>query len=275
MATVGGRNYLINMNYSKFEPLLGDWAPKFKAFIESSECDEIYKFLKAESLEGKVICPHRDDTFRAFRETPFGNLKCVFILQDPYHQVGKKDDKVVYVADGMAMSCSNTGVCQPSLELFYKGIENDLGQEVIRQPDLSYLAHQGVLLLNTSLTVEMSKPGSHSGRWDKFNDYLVQEVINYYTSGLVYVSFGVNAQVMAKTIVPFLHWGFEVEHPAFAARKDRDWNHQGIFTKINRILKDSNNEEILWNYEDYRKQRDGEPIQRPSHTGITGKLRKD
>src|ERR1044072_2767914 len=255
------------MNYSKFEPFLGDWAPKFKAFIESPECDEIYRFLKAESDEGKVICPHRDNTFRAFKETPFSNLRCVFILQDPYHQVVRKDGKAVYVSDGMAMSCSNTGIIQPSLELFYKGMENDLQQEVIRQPDLSYLAHQGLLLLNTSLTVEMDKPGSHSGRWDKFTDYLVQEVINFYTQGIVYVTFGQNAKLMAKAIAPFLHWGFEVEHPAFAARKDRDWNHQNIFTKINKILKDNNNEQILWSYEDYRRQRDGETIQRPSHTG--------
>lgn len=265
------------MNYSKFEPLLGDWAPKFKSFIESPECDQIYAFLKSESKEGKVLCPRGEDTFRAFRETPFSNLKCVFILQDPYHQVTRKDDKVVYVADGMAMSCSNTNVCQPSLELFYKGIENDLGQEVIRQPDLSYLAHQGVLLFNTSLTVEMDKPGSHSkiGLWDSFNDYLIREVINYYTNGLVWVSFGQNAQVMSKSIIPFLHWGFEVEHPAFAARKDRDWNHKNIFSKINKILKECNNDQILWNYEDYRRQRDGETIQRPSHTGISGKLRKE
>lgn len=260
------------MNYSKFEPLLGDWALKFKQFIESPECDKIYSFLKKESSEDKIICPHRDNTFRAFKETPFEKLKCVFILQDPYHQIVRKDNKLVHVADGLAMSCSNTGIIQPSLELFYKGIENDLGEEVVRQPDLSYLAHQGVLLLNTSLTVEMDKPGSHSkiGLWDEFNDYLVQEVINYYTKGLIYVSFGKNAQLMAKTIIPFLHWGFEVEHPAFAARKERDWNHKNIFSKINKILKDCNNEQILWNYEDYRRQQSGETIQCPSHRNIMG-----
>lgn len=259
------------MNYSKFEPFLGDWGPKFKAFIESPECDEIYKFLKSESDEGKIICPAPGNTFRAFKETPFNKLRCVFILQDPYHQIVRKDGESIFVADGLAMSCSNTGKIQPSLELFYKGIENDLGQEVLRQPDLSYLAHQGVLLLNTSLTVEMDKPGSHAGKWDKFTDYLVQEVINFYTQGLIYVSFGQNARLMAKSIVPFLHWGFEVEHPAFAARKERDWNHQNIFSKINKILRECNNEEILWNYEDYRKQQSGETIQRPPHTGIIGR----
>lgn len=236
------------MNYSKFEPLLGDWAPKFKDFIESPECDEIYAFLKAESKEGKIICPRGEDTFRAFKETPFNDLKCVFILQDPYPWVTRKDGEVVYTADGIAMSCRNTGVCQPSLEIFYQGIEDDLGITVPRHPDLSYLANQGILFLNTSLTVEMNKPSSHAGKWDKFNTYLIEEVINFYTRGIIYVSFGQNAQVMAKSILPFLHWGFEVEHPAFAARKERPWKHQNIFTKINKILKECNNEQINWAY---------------------------
>jgi uracil-DNA glycosylase len=232
------------MNYEKVAPLLGDWAVKFRPFIESEKFDDIFKFLKQESRERKKICPAWQDTFRAFRECPYSKLRVVFILQDPYPWI--KDGK--FVADGMAMSCSNTNVCQPSLDLFYDGMQDDLDEGVPHMPDLSYLAQQGVLLLNTSLTVELNKPTSHKGLWDSFMDYMIQEVINFYNCGLIYVSFGKNAHITAKAIVPFLHWGFEVEHPAAAARAERKWEHQKIFTKINKILRDSNNEQINWIY---------------------------
>lgn len=261
------------MQYDKFEPLFGDWAPKFKPFIESKEFDEIYDFLKKESKEeGKIICPEHKNTFRAFKECPFKDLKCVFILQDPYPWVRFDRDKSewIYTADGMAMSCSNTNSCQPSLELFYAGMSDDLGFEVPRMPDLTYLANQGVLLFNTSLTVEKDKPTSHKDLWEKFNDYLIQEVINFHTRGIVWVAFGKSAHILSKSVIPFLHWGFEVEHPAAAAHKERTWNHQNIFTKINTILKNCNNDQINWAYGTM-----GENVQQPPRTGVGGRQRKD
>lgn len=244
------------MDYSKVESQLGDWGPKLKPFVESKDFDEIFAFLKAESREGKTICPEAPNVFRAFKECPYSDLKCVFILQDPYPWVkfDREAGKWIYTADGMAMSCSNTGICQPSLNMFYDGMEDDLGETVIREPNLAYLANQGVLLLNTSLTVEKDKPTSHQGKWDKFIKFLLGDVINSYFSGAIYVSFGEGAHVAAKCIVPFLHWDFEVEHPAFAARKERPWKHQNIFRNINKILKDNNNEKILWSYATYRAE---------------------
>lgn len=266
------------MDYSKIEPQLGDWAPKFKAFIESPDFDDIYKFLKAESREGKVICPVHTDTFKAFRMTPWSDVRCVFILQDPYPWVKfDREGNKIYTADGLAMSCSNTGVCQPSLEYFYQGMEDDLEYNIPRQPDLSYLAEQGILLLNTSLTAEMNKPSSHSkiGLWDKFTNYLIEEVINFYTRGLIYVSFGGPAHIIAKAMMPFLHWGFEVEHPAFAARKERPWEHDNIFTKINKLLKNSNNNEIIWSFEEYQKYKlDPKGYRGPDRGGVSGKRKR-
>lgn len=261
------------MNYEKIAPQLGDWALKFKPFIETQDFKDIYKFLKAESYDNKIICPHHSNTFRAFRETSFESLKCIFILQDPYPWVRVGGDQLIYTADGMAMSCSNTMICQPSLEYFYAGMEDDLGYKVARQPDLTYLAKQGVLLLNTSLTTEKDKPSSHQGVWDKFIDYMFEEIISFYTRGLVYVAFGKHAEIMAKTIIPFLHWGFEVEHPAFAARKERPWNHDNIFTKINKILKDCNNDQINWAYG--HESKDVAEVPRAPRSGVGGKVRKD
>lgn len=263
------------MEYSKIEDKLGDWGPKLRPFIESKDFDDIFKFLKEQSRDGKVICPESKDLFRSFEVTPYKDLKAIFLLQDPYPWI--KNGK--YVADGIPMSCSHTGVLQPSLELFYAGMEDDLGRPVTRHPDLSYLSKQGVLFLNTNLTVELNKPSSHSknifgtaGLWDKFMNFLIEEVINFYNCGLVYVSLGNNAHVTAKAIVPFIHWGFEVEHPAAAAHKEREWNHQNVFSKINKIIKNHNNEQINWIY-GADKCLDEEPITCP--TGVRGKTLKE
>src|SRR5436190_16013828 len=116
------------MEYSKIEAKLGDWGPKLKPFIESKEFDDIFKFLKEQSRDGKVICPESKDLFRSFEVTPYKDLRAIFLLQDPYPWI--KNGK--YVADGIPMSCSHTGVLQPSLELFYAGMEDDLKRSVPR-----------------------------------------------------------------------------------------------------------------------------------------------
>lgn len=230
------------MDYEKVAPQFGDWGPKFKPFIESPEFDTIFKFLKEQSKMGKTICPESKDVFRTFRETPYKDLKVIFLLQDPYPWMKNG----VMVADGIPMSCSNTKICQPSLSLFYDGIADDLGIKIPHEPDLSYLCKQGVMFLNSSLTVELNKPGSHKGVWDPFINFFIEEVINYYNTGTCYVSVGKNAQAMARAVLPFLHWGFEVEHPAAAAHKERKWDHQSVFSKINKVVKDTNNEKIMW-----------------------------
>jgi uracil-DNA glycosylase len=149
------------------------------------------------------------------------------------------------------MSSKYTGVLQPSLSLFYEGMEENLKKKVGRNADLTYLCNQGILILNSSLTVELNKPGSHKGVWSKFMEYLIGDVLNYYSSGLVYMALGKPAQETAKLMLPFLHWGFDVEHPAAAAHKNRKWDHQEIFTKFNEILKRRNNDHIIWDYNEY------------------------
>lgn len=259
------------MDYDKVKAQLGEWAPKFQPFIESESFDSIFRSLKDYSREGRTICPQAKDVFRTFRETPYKDLKAIFILQDPYPWIKNG----VMVADGIPMSCSYTKVCQPSLELFYQGIEDDLGIEVPRQPDLSYLSKQGILLLNSSLTVELNKPGSHKGLWDPFMKYLIEEVINYYNTGTCYVSFGKQALPIAKMILPFMHWGFEVEHPAAAAHKERKWDHQKIFSKINKVVKDNNNEKINWSSGSIQESSAVGYQQESSKVGIRGKVLKE
>ncbi len=96
---VGGASKLVTMEYEKVADQFGEWAPKFRPFIESSEFDKIFAFLKGESREGKTICPMSADVFRTFRETPYNKLKAIFILQDPYPWA--KNGKIL--ADGIPM----------------------------------------------------------------------------------------------------------------------------------------------------------------------------
>lgn len=161
---------------------VGDWGAKLKDFFESPQCREIYSYLRERTRQGKVVLPSWQNTFRAFEKTPLRELKVIFLLSDPYPW--RKNGKDV--ADGIALSCGITKQEQPSLSLFYDGMQDDLG--IIkrkRNPDLSYLCKQGVLFLNTSLTVEEGLPGSHSHvrvkdkrvrLWEPFMKYFLEMV---------------------------------------------------------------------------------------------------
>ena len=257
------------MDIQEVAPYLGTWADKLAPFVISPEFDEIFNFLKKEGLAHKKICPEAKNVFRAFKETPYNKLKAVFLLQDPYHQIRKINGKDVLVADGIPMSCSNTGILQPSLELFYDGMEENLGKKVGRNADLTYLCNQGILLLNTSLTVELHKAGSHQGVWTKFMAYLIGDILNYYTSGLCVVAFGKHAQGTARNMMPFIHNYFDIEHPAAASYKNRKWIHENVFTQINVVLKQNMNEEIYWDYNDYKRYLESLPSKSVVNEHIT------
>lgn len=219
------------------------WHHKMKPWVESEDCDKVYRFLKKEGKRGKKIAPLSSDTFRAFKETSFDELKVVFMGLSPYHTFRHG----IAVADGLLMGCSNTGRLQPSLINWYDAIErelyNGLNLNLFRDPDLSYLAQQGVLLSNVSLTCEMNKPGSHLKIWEGFIQYLLSEVL--FGTGVPVVFLGKEAGKYERWVAPFTH-KFTVSHPASASYADMDWNSEGIFKKINKILKDSNGYEIEW-----------------------------
>lgn len=232
------------MNWDKFKEFFHEsWHSKMKPFIESEACDNIYKHLKAESKRGKKIAPLSSVTYRCFQETPLDELKVVMIGMCPYHTFYNGQP----VADGLLMGCSVTGRLQPSLEKFYDGIEKDvydgLNLNFTRNPDVSYLANQGVLMYNAALTTEMNKAGSHIDLWEPFTKYLLEDVIS--TTGVPIIFLGKDAARYAKYVPPF-SWTFTLTHPASAAYKQSDWDTEGAFTKVNKVLKDNNNFTIEW-----------------------------
>jgi len=232
------------MNWEKFKDQFHpSWHTHMKPFIESAECDSIYKHLKFEAQRGKKIAPLSANTYRCFLETPLDELKVVMMGMCPYHTLKNGSP----VADGLLMGCSTTGVLQPSLQQFYDAIErelyNGLDLTVVKNPDVSFLAKQGVLMLNAALTTEINKAGSHIDLWEPFTKYLFEEVLTY--TGVPIVFLGKDAARYEKYVPPF-SWSFAVSHPASASYKNTDWDTEGVFGKVNKILKDNNNFEIKW-----------------------------
>lgn len=236
------------MQYEKFKGYFGTWAEKFKSFIEGEEFDNIFKKLKQDGKEGRIICPASTNLFRAFELCKYENLKVVLLGMEPYSNYNSQTK--TFVADGLTFSCSITDRPQPSLTKIYEAIEDDvyngLDLHHTKTNDLSYLAQQGVLLLNASLTVEMGKIGSHKDLWHPFIKFLIEEIINPYNTGIVFLLMGKQAQEFAPYILPFNHYVLETEHPSYANRQERKMLHKEVFSQTNRILKENNNYKINW-----------------------------
>jgi uracil DNA glycosylase len=232
------------MNFDKFKECFHEsWHNKIQPFIESEECDKIYAYLKKEVRRGKQIAPLSSNIYRCFLETPLTDLKVIMVGMCPYHTLRNGSP----VADGLLMGCSSTGILQPSLEQFYGGVEielyNGLNLHYTKNPDVSYLAKQGVLMFNAALSTEINKAGSHTSLWEPFVKYFFEDVVG--TEGAPIILLGKEASKCKKYIQPF-KWVFEISHPASASYKGLEWDTEGTFGKVNKILKDNNNHSITW-----------------------------
>ena len=232
------------MKWNKFEDKIHEsWHEKLKPFIESEDCDKIYERLKFDSKRGKTIAPLSPNVWRCFKETPLDELKVVLMGLCPYHTLYNGSP----IADGLLMGCSITDRLQPTLDQFYYGLETELfgglSLEWWRNPNVEYLAHQGVLMLNAALTTEINKAGSHLDVWEPFIKYLYENVINETNVPTVY--FGKEAAKYKKYCAPFT-WQFIVSHPASASYRGLDWDTEGTFGKVNKIIWENHNDSIMW-----------------------------
>lgn len=214
------------------------WDKIFKSFIFSSEFTNILSKLYTLSTEGKRFTPPLKQVFRAFEECPYDQLKVVIIGQDPYPTLG--------VADGISFSCSNTNKLQPSLKFILQEVDRTVyGNHVISEDlDLKRWANQGILMLNTALTVEVGKIGSHYDIWKPFTAYLL-DLLNNHNPGLVYVYMGKKAEEWS-VLTGDNNYKFTVKHPASAVYNGSKWDSDDIFNKISAIIKNENNYEITW-----------------------------
>jgi uracil-DNA glycosylase len=208
------------------------WATKLKSYIQSSDFDKILLELYNLREDGKRFTPPLKQVFRAFEECPSENLKVIMIGQDPYPQIG--------VADGLAFSCGNTKKPQPSLKNIFEAVETTVYQEwpTHQDPDLTRWANQGVLLLNRALTCEIDKVGSHYDIWNDLLMYVL-DILNFTSSGLIFVLLGAKAQELETLIGPN-HYIIKASHPASAAYTKTTWDCNDLFNRVNDIIEKNN-----------------------------------
>jgi uracil-DNA glycosylase len=205
------------------------WANKLRGFIQSSDFDKVLETLYKLREDGKRFTPPLKQVFRAFEECPVDKLKVIMIGQDPYPYLG--------VADGLAFSCSMTDKVQPSLKNIFEAIDNTV-HDGVHDPDLTRWANQGVLLLNSALTCQVDKIGSHYPVWKEFIAYTM-DILNYTDSGLIFVLMGKQAQELEGLIGPHHHI-IKVSHPASAAYTKTIWDCGNMFNEINKIINGQN-----------------------------------
>lgn len=240
----------------KIRSQLGSWCDLFTPFIQSEQWDKIFTTLKTLSMNKRTVIPKSPDVFKSFEMCDRHKVKAVVILMDPYPSTTKEGE---IIADGVPMSCKGKDKLQPTLEKWYDAIEDNFGgtdNSVIGfMPDLDksgdidfLLTEEGVLLLNSCLTCEKDKPGSHIELWTPFMKFLIEEILNKYYKGLPIVLCGAQAQKLEKFINPMLHYVMKVEHPVAANYATRSWGHQDCFKWVNNILVANNGkeEEIRW-----------------------------
>lgn len=211
------------------------WKPFLKSEFDKPYFKELAKFLHNE-YEHKTIYPKKTLVFSAFA-TDLNEVKVVILGQDPYHTPG--------AAEGLAFSVPNSQPIPPSLINIYKEIDNDIGHHANKTGSLRNWQKQGVLLLNTVLTVEAHKAGSHRGKgWETFTTEVIK-YLNDTRPHLVFILWGRDARNKKSLIDQSKHLVLESPHPSpLSAHAGFFGNHH--FSKTNEFLRKHNMQEIEW-----------------------------
>jgi uracil-DNA glycosylase len=210
-----------------------------KGYLETKEFADLGKFLKSRRDAFNVdVYPEKEHIFRAFKECPLENLKAVIIGQDPYHTEG--------CATGLCFAYNGLGPLPPSLRNIHKEFEEDLmdGLDLLFDYSLKGWAKEGVLLINTALTVERGKPNVHSKQWKNFTNYLLTE-LGKEKKDIVYICWGGHA----KKFIPLFEDGNHVitgTHPSPLGANKGGFFGTKPFSKTNEILKSIDKEPINW-----------------------------
>lgn len=212
------------------------WKLALREEFEKPYFKALSGFVREEYLKG-ITYPNPKDVFRAFDLCPFNKVRVVVLGQDPYHGVNQANGLSFAVHDGVRIP--------PSLQNIFKEIQSDLGASPIASGDLSRWAKQGVLLLNATLTVRASSPGSHQDKgWEEFTDAVIQK-LSQEKENLVFILWGNYAKQKGVHIDRKKHFVIESPHPSpFSA-------HNGFFgskpfSKTNEYLREHGEGEVDW-----------------------------
>lgn len=213
-----------------------DWDIMLRDEFDRPYFKQLENFLTEERARYEIY-PPQEDVFNALRYSSFQDTKVVILGQDPYHEPGQ--------AHGLCFSVNKGVTIPPSLVNIYKEIENDLG---IKMPGHGYLADwakQGVLLLNTVLTVRRGQANSHKGKgWEIFTDRIV-EILNQRQKPMVFILWGANAKSKTELITNKEHMVITGAHPSPLSAWKGFFGGR-YFSKANRYLEMTGQEPVDW-----------------------------
>ena len=214
------------------------WKYGLTDFLLSQKMDELREFLRQEMKAEKVIYPQNSLIFNALNLTPLPNVKVVILGQDPYHGANQ--------AHGLSFSVQRGVAIPPSLRNIFHELNTDLGLPISKHGDLTRWAEQGVLLLNSVLTVEEGQPTSHQKRgWEDFTDHVI-DVLNEQREHVVFILWGAYAQRKGKRIDQDKHLVLKAAHPSPLAANRGGFFGCKVFSKSNSYLKQNGIEPINW-----------------------------
>lgn len=216
-----------------------DWDELLKDELEKDYMTELDGFLETEYRQGTVH-PDRSDIFTAFKWTSYADTKVVIFGQDPYHEENQ--------AHGLAFSVKQGVEIPPSLINIYKELKNELGLYIPNNGFLEKWARQGVLLLNSSLTVRDGEANSHKGKgWERFTDR-VTELLNERKKPIIFLLWGNDARKKEQLITAPQHIILTAAHPS-PLSASRGFFGCGHFAKANNMLTAMNRAPIDWQIE--------------------------
>lgn len=216
-----------------------DWLNYIGDEFEKDYYKNLRQFLIKE-YNNELIFPRADDIFNAFHLTPFEDVKVVILGQDPYHNIGQ--------AHGLSFSVRKDQKIPPSLRNIYKELNMELGIPIPNHGNLEKWAKEGVLLLNTVLTVRAHKAHSHKNMgWENFTDEVIKS-LNEKETPVVFLLWGNPAKEKAKLITNPNHLILTATHPS-PLSANRGFFGCGHFKKTNEFLKSKGLKEIDWEIE--------------------------
>lgn len=227
-AVTAGRNIQIETS----------WKTRLADPFNASYMTALSEFLRKEKAEGKRIYPPGNEIFRAFELTPFDDVKVVILGQDPYHGPGQ--------AHGLSFSVAAGVQPPPSLRNIYRELEADLGISHPGHGNLEGWARQGVLLLNSCLTVQEGQAGSHQGKgWELFTDEVIR-CLNDDRQNLVFILWGRKAQDKGTEIDRSRHCVLSSVHPSPLSASNGFFGSKP-FSQANAYLEETGQKPVDWN----------------------------
>lgn len=221
--------------------LSDDWKFALADVFLSEKMAQLRQFLSAEKNVGKIIYPPSSEIFRALQLTALNDVKVVILGQDPYH--GE------YQANGLSFSVNKGIALPPSLRNIYHELYTDLGIQPVVHGDLTAWAKQGVLLLNSVLTVQAGQPTSHKQQgWEEFTDAVI-DVLNEQREHLVFILWGAYAQQKGRRIYRDKHLVLKSAHPSPLSANRGGFFGCKVFSKANHYLTQHGQSPIIWQLE--------------------------